>query len=120
MSCLSLAQLMVGGGTLWTSHGKMASSPAITDILIGSTEPPLSDLGRTGHPCNSIQNVCDKFIWGKKKKSLKIQTRSSLKKNRRQRKMFLPPAIDRVASYDMLSVITDEDYHNIKKGNDCK
>lgn len=67
MSCLSLAQLMVGGGTLWTSHGKMASSPAITDILIGATEPPLPDLGRTGHACNSIQNVCDNFIWGKKK-----------------------------------------------------
>lgn len=51
MSCLSLAQFIVGGGTLWTSHGKMASSPSITDILIGSAEPPLPptlDLGRTG------------------------------------------------------------------------
>lgn len=25
MSCLSLAQLIVGGGTLWTSQGKTAS-----------------------------------------------------------------------------------------------
>lgn len=52
MSCLSLAQLMVGGGTLWTSHGKMASRPSITDILDGSVEPPppafALDLGRTG------------------------------------------------------------------------
>lgn len=51
MKCLSLAQLMVGGGTLWTSHGRMASSPSITDILIGSAElpaPSALDLGRTG------------------------------------------------------------------------
>lgn len=52
MSCFSLAQLMVGGGTLWTSHGKMASSPSITDILFGSADapaPPTLDLGRTEH-----------------------------------------------------------------------
>lgn len=51
ISCLSLAQLMAGGGTLWTTHGKTASSPSITDILDGSEEPPTSpalDLGRTG------------------------------------------------------------------------
>lgn len=48
---LSLAQLMVGGGTLWTSHGRMASSPSVTDILSGSAElpkPSALDLGRTG------------------------------------------------------------------------
>lgn len=48
--CLSLAQLTVGGGTLWTSHGRTASSPSIADILIGSAElpaPPALDLGRT-------------------------------------------------------------------------
>lgn len=41
---------MDGGGTLWTSHGKTASSPSITDILHGSEEPPafVLDLGRTG------------------------------------------------------------------------
>lgn len=49
---LSLAQLMVGRGTLWTSHGRMASSPSVTDILIGSAElpaPSALDLGRTVH-----------------------------------------------------------------------
>lgn len=52
MSCLSLAQLMVGGGTLWTSQGKTASSPSTTDILTGSAEapaPPTLGLGRTEH-----------------------------------------------------------------------
>lgn len=47
---LSLAQVMVGGGTLWTSHGRMASSPSVTDILRGSAElpePSALDLGRT-------------------------------------------------------------------------
>lgn len=51
MSCLSLAQLMMGGGTLWTSHGKTASSPSITDIFVGPAEcssSPALDLGRTG------------------------------------------------------------------------
>lgn len=48
--CLSLAQLTVGGGTLWTSHGRTASSPSVADILVGSAElpaPPALDLGRT-------------------------------------------------------------------------
>lgn len=51
ISCLSLAQLMMGGGTLWTSHGKTASSPSITDIFVGPAEcssSPALDLGRTG------------------------------------------------------------------------
>ena len=58
MSCLSLAQLMVGGGTLLTSHGKMASSPSITDILIGPDEPPAPPalaLGRTGNTYTGTQ-----------------------------------------------------------------
>jgi len=52
MRCFSFAQLMVGGGTLWTSHGKTVSSPSITDIFTGSVEPPAPPalgLGRTGH-----------------------------------------------------------------------
>lgn len=60
MSCLSLAQLMVGGGTLRTSHGKMASSPSITDILIGAAEPPAPpalDLGRTGQTYTQWKQV---------------------------------------------------------------
>ncbi len=32
MSCLSLAQVMIGGGTLSTSHGSVTSSPTFTDI----------------------------------------------------------------------------------------
>lgn len=51
ISCLSLAQLMVGGGTLWTSQGKIAFSPSITDIHMGSAEPPEPPSlgrGRTG------------------------------------------------------------------------
>lgn len=85
MSCLSLAQLMVGGGTLWTSHGKTASSPSITDILIGSAAPPAPltlDLGRTGRTYmgrqtqrfNSSQvymTISDNVLI-----SLKVQTRS--------------------------------------------
>lgn len=54
MSCLSLAQLMLGGGTLWTSHGKTASSPSITDILTGSSAPSAPsalNLGRTARAC---------------------------------------------------------------------
>ncbi len=64
MSCLSLAQLMVGGGTLWTSHGKMASSLSITDILIGSAKLPAPltlDLGRTGHTCMGRQTQKHRF-----------------------------------------------------------
>lgn len=64
MSCLSLAQLMVGGGTLWASHGKMASSPSITDILIGSAAPPgpsTLDLGRTGRTYMGRQTRRDQF-----------------------------------------------------------
>lgn len=48
---LSLAQLMVGGGTLWTSHVRMASSPSVTDILsgpVGPAAPPALGRGRTG------------------------------------------------------------------------
>lgn len=55
MNCFSLAQIMVGGGTLCTSHGKTASSPSITDIFIGFAEapaPPTLDLGRTGQTVN--------------------------------------------------------------------
>lgn len=51
ISCFSFDQLMVGGGTLWTSHGKIMSSFSITDILTGSDEPPeppTLGLGRTG------------------------------------------------------------------------
>lgn len=50
MSCFSFAQLMDGGGTLWTSQDKTTSSSSITDILTGSDEPPAPptlDLGRT-------------------------------------------------------------------------
>lgn len=32
MSCLSLAQVMMGGGMLSTSHGSVTSSPTVTDI----------------------------------------------------------------------------------------
>ena len=49
---LSLAQRMVGGGTLWTSHGRVASSPSVTDSRSGSTglpAPSVLDLGRTVH-----------------------------------------------------------------------
>lgn len=57
---LSLAQLMVGGGTLRTSHGRMASSPSFTDILRGSAEPPAPsalDLGRTEDTYNRSTHV---------------------------------------------------------------
>lgn len=59
MSCLSLAQLMLGGGTLWTSHGKTASSPSITDILTGSFEPSAPsalNLGRTDRTNMAIRH----------------------------------------------------------------
>lgn len=85
MSCLSLAQLMVGGGTLWTSHGKMASSPSITDILIGSADtpaPPTSDLGRTEHTHGQtntdtpIQDFRQNFSDKEKEKRTKIKMES--------------------------------------------
>lgn len=70
MSCRSLAQLMEGGGTLCTSHSKIASSPSITDILVGSEEPlaPLVlDLGRTGNAngeeCQSIKKKCHLLLY---------------------------------------------------------
>ena len=53
MSCLSLDQVMVGGGKLWTSQGRVTSAPSTTDTLEGSAEPsgppsPPLGLGRTG------------------------------------------------------------------------
>lgn len=48
---LSLAQLMVGGGTLRTAHVRTASSPSVTDTLSGSVGPPAPPAlgrGRTG------------------------------------------------------------------------
>lgn len=57
MSCLPLAQLMVGGGTLRTSQGSKASSPSITETFTGcvkSPAPPELDLGRTSQADTSV------------------------------------------------------------------
>lgn len=35
MSCIALAQVTMGGGKLFTSHGSVTSSPAITEISMG-------------------------------------------------------------------------------------
>lgn len=61
MRCFSFAQLMVGGGTLWTSQGKITSSPSITDMLAGSAtrpEPPTLDRGRTGQANTDTESIC--------------------------------------------------------------
>lgn len=53
MSCTSLAQLIMGGGRLFTSHGSVISSPAITEISMGLSyafpccAPGLDTLGFT-------------------------------------------------------------------------
>lgn len=54
MSCLSLAQVMMGGGMLSTSHGSVTSSPTVTDISNSlselfciSTPPTMLGLGFT-------------------------------------------------------------------------
>lgn len=53
MSCISLAQVIMGGGKLFTSHGRVISSPAVTEISMGSSyafpcwSPGLDTLGFT-------------------------------------------------------------------------
>lgn len=50
MSCVSLAQVIIGGGKLFTSHGSVTSSPVITEISTGPCpcwSPGLDTLGFT-------------------------------------------------------------------------
>lgn len=53
MSCISLAQVIMGGGELLTSHGSVTSSPASTEISMGLSgafscwSPGLDTLGLT-------------------------------------------------------------------------
>lgn len=53
MSCISLAQVIMGGGKLFTSHGSVTSSPAMTEISMGLSyafpcwSPGLDTLGFT-------------------------------------------------------------------------